>query len=345
MVELSFGGWSCGGWSCGGWRPVRLAAALAGGLALASPGAFGGAGDPAGSTAESTGGYVGSERCAACHIQAAENWAHTAHAGPASLNFPDGHGPERSDGHSGAKSRAEGCETCHGPGAEHVIRPDKPSTIIRFSSTSTQAVPEQNAQCMACHKGGQRMHWPNSAHETHDVACSDCHNPMARVSRRGLLANRSINETCFNCHQQQRAEFDRRSHMPLPEGKIACTDCHNPHGGITDPMLNTVRLNDTCFECHAEKRGPFIWEHAPVREDCTNCHRPHGSNHDMLLNAPRPLLCQQCHSQLGHPGDLLGRGNLAGGVRPDARLIGRSCSNCHANVHGSNHPSGLKFTR
>ncbi len=276
--------------------------------------------------------YTGIEICTGCHIQAGDNWAHTAHA-LHSLRA------------SGTPEQSRGCETCHGPGSRHILNPLDKTSIIRFSSTSVDPVANQNAQCLSCHQGGQRLHWPNSVHERQDLACSDCHNPMVQLSIRGLLANQDINDTCFSCHQQQRAEFNRRSHMPLPEGKLACTDCHNPHGGITDPLLKTVRVNDTCYECHAEKRGPFIWEHAPVRESCINCHRPHGSNHDMLLNAPRPLLCQQCHSQLGHPNDLLTAGNLASGTRADARLIGRSCSNCHTQIHGSNHPSGVKFHR
>ncbi len=276
--------------------------------------------------------YIGLESCTSCHIQAGANWAHTGHA-RTTLQLPD------------TPQQAHGCEACHGPGSRHILDPLNKATILRFSSTSIQPVAEQNARCMQCHQGGQRLHWPNSVHERQQLACSDCHNPMARLSQRGLLANHDINDTCFACHQQQRAEFNRRSHMPLPEGKLSCVDCHNPHGGITEPLLKTVRVNDTCFECHAEKRGPFIWEHAPVRDSCLNCHRPHGSNHDMLLDAPRPLLCQQCHSQLGHPNDLLTRANLPGGSRPDARLIGRSCSNCHAQIHGSNHPSGIKFHR
>jgi len=274
--------------------------------------------------------WIGTEHCESCHPQAVSNWSHTSHRGV------------RLE-HDGLT--VEGCEVCHGPGAEHARSPFDPSNITRFSDSSVQPIADQNRRCLHCHAGGERINWPNSAHERHDLACSDCHNPMARLSSRGLLANVGINETCYACHQQQRAEFNRRSHMPLPEGKLSCVSCHNPHGGITEPLLRTVRLNDTCFECHAEKRGPFIWEHAPVRESCAQCHLPHGSNHDMLLNAPRPLLCQQCHSQLGHPNDLLTASNLAGGARPDARLIGRSCSNCHANVHGSNHPSGLKLVR
>jgi hypothetical protein len=26
-------------------------------------------------------------------------------------------------------------------------------------------------------------------------------------------------------------------------------------------------------------------------------------------------------------------------------VIGRSCSNCHSRIHGSNHPSGARFQR
>ena len=53
---------------------------------------------------------------------------------------------------------------------------------------------------------------------------------MQKQSANSLLARQSISETCFQCHKQQRAEFRKRSHMPLPEGKMSCVDCHNPHG-------------------------------------------------------------------------------------------------------------------
>ena len=65
------------------------------------------------------------------------------------------------------------------------------------------------------------------------LACSDCHNPMAKISATGLLKKPTINETCYTCHQQQRAEFAKRSHMPLPGGQISCVDCHNPHGSTS----------------------------------------------------------------------------------------------------------------
>jgi DmsE family decaheme c-type cytochrome len=138
--------------------------------------------------------------------------------------------------------------------------------------------------------------------------------------------------------------------MPVPEGKMSCIDCHSPHGSPTRPLLRADSVNDVCYACHADKRGPLLWEHAPVRENCLNCHQAHGSNHEKLLVAARPYLCQQCHtSPAAHAGQFF-RGDqtagaaLAGGTQ-SPRMIGRTCQNCHSQVHGSNHPSGARFQR
>ena len=203
---------------------------------------------------------------------------------------------------------------------------------------------------MSCHKGGQRMHWQGSAHDTAKLGCSDCHNAMARFSANGLLRAASVSETCQTCHAQQRADFRKRSHMPVPEGKMSCADCHNPHGSTTKTLLKADSVNEVCYACHAEFRGPMLWEHAPVRENCMNCHAAHGSNHDKLLVAARPYMCQQCHvSPALHAGqffrgDQSARSQLSGGT-PNPRMINRSCQNCHVQVHGSNHPSGARFQR
>jgi len=276
--------------------------------------------------------YVGQKTCEGCHQQEAANWAHTIHAAVFTLNPRD-------------TNESHGCEACHGPGSAHVANPSDLSTIISFSHKSQTPIPAQNAQCLSCHQGGARIFWRGSIHEDNKLACSDCHNPMTNFAAHGLTARESINETCFSCHKVQRAQFNMRSHMPLPEGKITCVDCHNPHGSTTDPLLKADSVNEVCYGCHAEKRGPFLFEHAPVRENCLNCHNPHGSNFESLLTAPRPMLCQQCHAQDGHPSQLMTRGNLAGGLRPDPRLIATSCQTCHVNIHGSNDPSGARFER
>ncbi len=127
---------------------------------------------------------------------------------------------------------------------------------------------------------------------------------MRNVTPKFQLAKLTEMDTCFQCHKNKRAEIWRTSHMPVREGKITCSTCHNPHGSYTEALLKEATVNDGCYKCHAEKRGPFLWEHAPVRENCLNCHDPHGSINDFMLKISRPRLCQQCHANLtGHPGN------------------------------------------
>lgn len=276
--------------------------------------------------------YVGEKVCTTCHAVINEHFSHTTHAKAFRLNPRN----ER-EGHV--------CEACHGPGSDHARNPADKSALVGFTKRSGTPIETMNGQCLSCHAGGARIHWPGSIHESSQLACSDCHNPMAKFSREGLLRKESVTDTCYTCHAQQRAEFRKRSHMPLPEGKMTCTDCHNPHGSVTRPLLQTDTVNALCYRCHTEKRGPFIWEHAPVRENCMNCHVPHGSNHESLLTSARPFLCQQCHANDGHPNELLTRAGIATGASPDARVMARSCQTCHAQIHGSNSPSGVRFHR
>jgi hypothetical protein len=53
-----------------------------------------------------------------------------------------------------------------------------------------------------------------------------------------------------------------------------------------------------------------------------------------------PRLCQQCHANSGH-----NRTPYTPPAAPTTRRYNRSCVNCHVNIHGSNHPSGVDFTR
>jgi DmsE family decaheme c-type cytochrome len=129
-------------------------------------------------------------------------------------------------------------------------------------------------------------------------------------------------------------------------GRMSCSDCHNAHGSTSPAMLNKPTVNLTCYSCHADKRGPLLWEHAPVAEDCTLCHSSHGSVRTALLNKSPPLLCQQCHSPAGHPSAARTGGALPGGGGGGSIfLLAGSCTNCHSQVHGSNHPAGAKLMR
>ena len=210
------------------------------------------------------------------------------------------------------------CETCHGPGGKHAkgMAEGKPEPMLNFGAKSKHSAAVQNKPCLSCHERDARVAWKGSEHEVGDVACASCH---------------KVHTTRNPVFMKEQAEV--------------CYTCHNPHGtGTSGRLLNKQTLNQTCYSCHAEKRGPLLWEHAPVSEDCTACHSPHGSVHTALLKKPAPLLCQQCHSPAGHPSVAYTAQGLPGGT-PSGFLLAGSCTNCHTQVHGSNHPSGARLMR
>ncbi len=280
--------------------------------------------------------YIGEAACVPCHVVETEHWGETVHA-EVFRHRPRNLRERRS------------CEACHGLGSAHQADPTRPDGIRSFTKGASTPVEEQNDTCLACHPGAGRLYWYGSAHQAEGLSCADCHDPMTQRSPTGLLRRENTNETCFTCHPRQRMEFRKRSHMPLLEGKLSCGDCHDPHGTPSKGLLLGDSVNQLCYSCHAEKRGPFLFEHAPVSENCLHCHLAHGSNREQLLTASPPMLCQQCHIQQSirsnHASALMTRGNLAGGVQPDDRLMNRGCANCHSRVHGSNHPSGARLQR
>ncbi len=235
------------------------------------------------------------------------------------------------------------CENCHG--TELV----KHATTGELTAVSLKtAKPEKVvATCLKCHDKGRQANWTGGMHERRGVACTNCHSIHDYKSVRAQIKTTSASETCFGCHPAIRALTQRTSHHPIREGRIGCENCHDPHDARSAKFLSVANVNEKCYTCHQEKRGPFLWEHAPVRENCLNCHNPHGSNHDKLLVAARPYLCQRCHSNTRHPGTLYDlRATPAAGIATaNNRDFNRSCQNCHANIHGSNAPSGPYFGR
>jgi DmsE family decaheme c-type cytochrome len=265
-------------------------------------------------------GYAGIETCQTCHEDVVTAFKDTIH------------------GKKGFELRSDkACETCHGPAAAHVEAQGDKTKIKSVALLSSE---EKSEMCLQCHEKGGKMFWVGSVHDSRGIACQTCHSVHNSKSEKYQLKQTQETDLCFSCHKQKASQFLRASHHPIREGKVSCSDCHNPHGAQNESLIDADSVAEKCYQCHAEKRGPFLWEHVPVREDCSICHEPHGSNHLKLLNAKEPFLCQRCHSDTRHPGTLYDRTQVL-----SSRLFNRSCSNCHSTIHGSNHPSGKTFLR
>jgi DmsE family decaheme c-type cytochrome len=274
-------------------------------------------------------------------------------------------------------ARAPTCQSCHGESDLHVkgvkapgatVRPS-PDIVFKKGVYAHSDDKARQGQCLNCHEGGKRTHWDGGQHQANGVSCNDCHSVHRPQDR--VLAKASQPEVCFNCHKKQRAETHRISTHPIDAGKVACSDCHNPHGSVGPKLLAKATVNETCYSCHAEKRGPFLWSHASANDDCMNCHTPHGSTVAPLLRVRAPWLCQQCHGgTTPHPGNVYSGASFPGGPvanvnqstaasnpvnpvtgarlsknNPPVQAAFRGCVNCHSQIHGSNHPAGIYMLR
>jgi DmsE family decaheme c-type cytochrome len=274
--------------------------------------------------ATQAGEYVGQETCLTCHED--RDYKGTLHAMTSNARTP---------------ASTHGCESCHGPGKAHVDGGGDKTKIINPANLK----PQQSSEiCATCHNRDSHLLWSGSQHDQRNVGCVTCHSIHAPKGERQLKAKSEL-ELCATCHRNVVNKQNRNSHMPVREGKLECTSCHNVHGSVNAKLLKVgTTINESCTSCHAEKRGPMLWEHPPVVESCTTCHDPHGSNNDRLLVARAPFLCQRCHVSSRHPPTIY-EGFTERTSGNANKIFGRSCMVCHSQIHGSNAPAGKAFLR
>lgn len=261
--------------------------------------------------------YVTPEDCTDCHYAVGDAFGRTPHA-------------RAMDPVRGVPMN---CESCHGPASIHDENGGGAAGVINPAKLSPRAASQI---CLKCHEG---MHgqadWRFSAHAAAGVSCIDCHkvHPTSKKDAHPDMLAKSQPELCYTCHEQQKAEASWPSHHPIKEGRLKCTDCHNPHGGGLSAYTGAPDARELCLKCHAQFRGPFAEEHPPVADSCLICHRPHGSVEPNLLVTSETMLCRRCHVLAHNP-------HSAARLLPAEQLQQRvlyfsRCTICHQEVHGS----------
>jgi len=261
--------------------------------------------------------YVGADTCRGCHEEVFKQFETTPHW-KTLLDRRKG-------------KEWQGCEACHGPGADHVnAGGGKGVSIFTFANVSADEI---SKRCMACHEySEEHSNYSRSAHKLSEVSCIDCHSPHHAKGKQFLLSADQP-QLCYSCHQETKPEFGKPFRHRVNEGLVQCTDCHNEHGGFLTRQLRSAATQDAvCFKCHVDKAGPFVFEHQPVKtEGCVACHVPHGSSNPRLLKRSQVnVLCLECHTLTagsGVPG-LPSFHNQAQKYQ--------ACTVCHIAVHGSN---------
>jgi predicted CXXCH cytochrome family protein len=119
--------------------------------------------------------YVGVEVCQGCHEDSYKSFAASAHLRTLKRQ----------------RVSEQGCEGCHGPGAEHAEAGD-PDKIRRFPSESPEAI---RATCTACHEANLGV-----AHTKARLTCLTCHSAHHYQQLKSILVGSQV-QVCTRCHK------------------------------------------------------------------------------------------------------------------------------------------------
>jgi predicted CXXCH cytochrome family protein len=230
---------------------------LAFGLVLGVSLMWGAASTPAAASAPAAppaqvGGYVGPDRCAACHEDIHSDWVVSRHArafsSPIFQQNWEQVGQEfdclscHTTGYDPAVNTyaLEGvtCESCHGP-------------MTQGHPTEPMPIQADAELCATCHETTTNE-WRASRHGQVGIQCESCHNPHSQQP----LAD-TVDSLCTNCHQERGETFTHSTHA---NAGLECSNCHMftdprvgpPVGGLS-PTGHTFAVgSEACIGCHQD---------------------------------------------------------------------------------------------
>jgi predicted CXXCH cytochrome family protein len=291
--------------------------------------------------------------CGNCHVDHQNKWVGTAHADAYATLVNSGSAQDfcyrchTVDENGNQVQTAAGwnvvqdtayhdvqCESCHGPGAEHVETPDAsdhPLARVRVlaSDVETGNIDTDTAtvagSCAECHSGAHHPfvdEWRESAHARaiteegifiadESPSCAPCHEGRSVLRAWGVTTNYF--------------ERDSAAGAAGPHLGVTCAVCHDPHnaqfeGQLRFPISSTTFEENLCMRCHSRRyepapnstRGPHAPQGAvltgtagwwPPGYDTTAIAATHGTP------SANPRLCAGCHVNSFEVEDRLNPGN------------------------------------
>lgn len=286
--------------------------------------------DLVGNVPAAAAGYVGyydvatkRTTCGQCHAGMQAEWQETAHADAwATLENSGGSQPFCEGCHTvSEKSPGAGtpagytttqdkryhdvqCESCHGPGLDHVKDPDR--SVVPLAPMTVGLEPLQG--CATCHSGSQHPYaeeWAASKHGSPNAypagraGCADCHAGEDVLVAWGFKVD----------YVEKEALAQAGEHMG-----ITCSVCHDPHAATRTAQLRFAidvasEEDNLCMKCHHKRgepdltaasrgphspEGPLLLGTAGWRPASMEAMGPQVMTHGSEQN---PRLCAGCHVQ------------------------------------------------
>ncbi|HEX9183810.1 MAG TPA: tetratricopeptide repeat protein [Burkholderiales bacterium] len=215
------------------------------------------------------------------------------------------------------------CESCHGPGSNHVAWAEKAAGWEKLGDGRGLAIRLEERKGVAwtldaASGNARRSRAPDARVEIE--TCAVCHARRAAIGTdpgpTGRLADTHelslLREGLYHPDGQQLDEvYNHGSFLQsrMHAAGVTCSDCHEPHGGKLRAPGNAV-----CAQCHAPAKFDTGAHHlhaaGSAGAQCAACHMPVRTymvvdpRHDHSLRVPRPDLtlklglpnaCGACH--------------------------------------------------
>jgi DmsE family decaheme c-type cytochrome len=230
----------------------------------------------------------------------------------------------------GVHRKVLGCQTCHGPGKQHIEEP--PGHIVGAQKLRALGPSGQSEMCLDCH-GSLLLPWTQGDHAAASLSCASCHADVVHFKVTEAVKPaadfRKQQGFCQQCHALDTLGFRQIFHHPVPEAAMDCTSCHSVHGRLERTVALGTNGPGECARCHRRQAETHVFEHPAMRDGCLACHQAHGSPLRALLTEPGNTLCLKCHLEASFP--------VIEGVDHSTLLArGGACYDCHVDVHGSN---------